>query len=552
MLRSLIFNIAFYGYTALACFFLMWSFVLPRRWALFAVMLYFKGIIPIERHIMKLDYRVSGYENIPQTGSYVIAMKHQSAYETLKLLPIFGNIAVVFKRSLAWIPFWGWYMLKTGMIPVDRGARGKAMSSLVEGARDVIAAGRPIVIFPQGTRVDVGVSPAEKPYKYGVIKIAETLKLPILPVALNSGVFWGRNAFRKRSGIVDFKILPPISSDQSSQAIMEQLQTVLEKESDILAANAAINAPIERRPRRVPAWVKIYVITILAVAVLWTAYWYSLAHALQNGIDRMLAQQDGTTKISSPFRPEIEGFPGAITLTWPSIHYESPQNIIDIGALEVRAVPLPAAPLIVNAAAGIRIQLPAQNQRVDFETLNIEARLPRIWQPKSQWAMHVKTLALSRGASQVEAKGDFYIPIDPSQPFAGNMNAVLAGYGDLAEYVVDLGLVDERSASMARGFMDAMAAAQGTPGRLTAPLNVKDDWVYVGPMRAFYLRPALPDSAPAAGNTIESIQATPTPAVRAPVEESGSTPPQNRPAGSGSSSPLDLNPQSGPSNLVPQ
>ncbi|HEY8963841.1 MAG TPA: 1-acyl-sn-glycerol-3-phosphate acyltransferase [Alphaproteobacteria bacterium] len=239
-LRSLIFNICFYGYTAIACFVLMWAFVLPRKAALFAVMLYFKGIIPIERYIMGIDYHLMGQENLPKDGRYILAMKHQSAYETLKLLPLFGKIAVVFKRELSWIPFWGWYMLKTGMIPIDRGARNAAMTSMIEGGRRVMDAGRPIVIFPQGTRTRLNETPADKPYKFGAIKLAQALQVPIVPVALNSGVFWGRKAFKKQSGIVDFKILPPISPDQTPQAMMEQLQTVLETESDLLVKNAKV------------------------------------------------------------------------------------------------------------------------------------------------------------------------------------------------------------------------------------------------------------------------------------------------------------------------
>ena len=239
-LRSIAFNIVFYGYTTIACLVLMWAFVLPQRLALFAVMLYFRGIIPIERYVMKLDYRVTGWDNLPQSGQYIIAMKHQSAYETLKLLPIFGNIAVIFKRELARIPFWGWYMLKTGMIPIDRGAKGVAMSSMMDGARRVVADHRPIVIFPQGTRTVVGASVADKPYKFGVARMAVELNIPVVPVAINSGVFWGRNEFLKRSGVVDFKILPPISPEIGAPAIMAQLQDVLERESDILVAHADV------------------------------------------------------------------------------------------------------------------------------------------------------------------------------------------------------------------------------------------------------------------------------------------------------------------------
>ena len=154
-LRSLIFNIAFYGWTTIACFGLLWMLLLPRRHMIAVVRWYLDTVGWLERTILGLDYEVRGRENLP-AGACIVAAKHQSAWETMKLHALFGDPAIVLKRELTWIPIWGWYARKARMIAVDRGARGKALSSMIENSRPVAAEGRPIVIFPQGTRTAPG------------------------------------------------------------------------------------------------------------------------------------------------------------------------------------------------------------------------------------------------------------------------------------------------------------------------------------------------------------------------------------------------------------
>jgi 1-acyl-sn-glycerol-3-phosphate acyltransferase len=238
-LRSLAFNICFFGYCFFASFFFVWVFALPRKKAWRALRLYFGGVAWIERVVLGLDYRVSGLENLPPSGTpYILAVKHYSAYETLKVPVIFDDVAIILKRELTWIPFWGWYPLKCGMIPVDRGRGGKALSSLIDGCRKAAAEGRPILIFPQGTRVLPQQSVVEKPYKIGIAKIATTLSLPIIPVALNSGAFWPKHSFYKRGGVVDFKILPAIPPSSSAPDTLRALEGVLERESAGLMRSA--------------------------------------------------------------------------------------------------------------------------------------------------------------------------------------------------------------------------------------------------------------------------------------------------------------------------
>lgn len=230
-LRSLLFNICFIIWTAISCLFLVWTFAIPRPLMVKCITWYFRGIEPLEKYILGLTYEVRGWENMPNTPC-IIAMKHQSAWETFKLFTIFGDVAIVLKRELMFIPFWGWYQAKSGAIPVNRAAKGKAMRGLMDSARKVIEQQkRSIVIFPQGTRIPVG---EKRPYRAGVFAMYESLNVPMVPVALNAGLFWPRNSFLKTPGKIIVDILPAIPAGLPRTEIAERLETTLEAASNRL------------------------------------------------------------------------------------------------------------------------------------------------------------------------------------------------------------------------------------------------------------------------------------------------------------------------------
>ena len=230
-IRSILFHICFYLATIILGTFFLWVMILPRDYA-WAVMYhgYFKTIALLEKYILGLTYEVEGQENIPKQGAYIIAMKHQSAYETMKLFHLFGDVRIIYKRQLSWIPIWGWYMMKMGMISVDRGAKG-AMQSLINNATPVIEQGKSIAIYPQGTRVSIHDTPETRPYKYGIMKLYGHFQVPILPVAMNSGKFWPRQSLWIKPGVVKFKILPTIPKSQNQQEAFQFLQEIIEVES---------------------------------------------------------------------------------------------------------------------------------------------------------------------------------------------------------------------------------------------------------------------------------------------------------------------------------
>ncbi len=234
LIRSLIFNILFFGWTILLAVFSIPSVVFGKSAVSYVLHTWLKSVYFLEKHILNLTYTLRGLENLPETP-YLVAMKHQSAWETMKLHIIFNDPAVVLKKELMDIPLWGHYAKLMEMIPVDRKRGSEAMTFMVKHAKQRVNDKRPIVIFPQGTRVGVG---QKKKYKYGVIRLYEELHIPIVPVALNSGVYWPRKALVIKPGTIIVDILPPIPSGQNPQDVLRKLEETIETSSDRLCQEA--------------------------------------------------------------------------------------------------------------------------------------------------------------------------------------------------------------------------------------------------------------------------------------------------------------------------
>ena len=146
-------------------------------------------------------------EGTPPRGACLVACKHQSMFETLEIIPMLDEPATVLKRELADIPLWGWVTRRYGVIPVDRQGGAAALRRMMRAAEAAIAEGRPIVIFPEGTRVPPGEAPPLQPGFAGLYRV---LKLPVVPVALDSGRLWPRGRFVKRPGVVTMRFQEPI------------------------------------------------------------------------------------------------------------------------------------------------------------------------------------------------------------------------------------------------------------------------------------------------------------------------------------------------------
>jgi len=231
-LRSIAFSIAFPLWTGICCIVLAFGPLLPRKGALQMALFWVRSVAWVERNVLGLDYRVIGRENLPAHGAFIVAAKHQSTFETTKLHLILNDPAIVLKKELLRIPIWGPYLRQTGMIPIDRSAGRRAVGTMLEASEKAKAEGRPIVIFPQGTRIPVGV---KRNYKAGVAALYDELKLPILPLALNSGLFWPKHGM-KHGGTVTFSFLPPIEPGLEPESALSLLEQRLETETDRLVA----------------------------------------------------------------------------------------------------------------------------------------------------------------------------------------------------------------------------------------------------------------------------------------------------------------------------
>jgi 1-acyl-sn-glycerol-3-phosphate acyltransferase len=211
----------------------LWTVLLPQK--LFDPLMrsFLKVVDSIERAIVGIRYEVLGRENLPP-GPFIIAAKHQSMWETIKLPVLFEGAAVVLKKELVDMPIWGVYARKSGMIPVDRSKGRSALTAMSKSAEKAVAEKRPIVIFPQGTRTAPG---ATESYKIGVGALYRDLGLPVVPMALNSGLFWPKKGLI-RGGKITVQLLPPIAPGLSLGDFMRTLETQLETASNHLAETA--------------------------------------------------------------------------------------------------------------------------------------------------------------------------------------------------------------------------------------------------------------------------------------------------------------------------
>lgn len=233
-LRSFFFNVGWYAGTTIIAIVGSPILLMPRRFVVAWSLFWIDFCLWWLRITCRLTHRVGGLENMP-AGPVIFACKHQSSWETLAFSRLFPGAATVMKRELVLIPVVGWAMARVGNIAVERGDGSKALRGLVKQARATLAEGRSILIFPEGTRVAVG---DERPYQVGTAALYRQLGVPVVPVALNSGLFWGRRKFIKRPGVIDVEILPAIPPGLSRDVFMTTLRERIEGATNRLVAAA--------------------------------------------------------------------------------------------------------------------------------------------------------------------------------------------------------------------------------------------------------------------------------------------------------------------------
>jgi 1-acyl-sn-glycerol-3-phosphate acyltransferase len=220
-IRSLLFALVFYGGTVPA---VLLSFPISlfgtkavRRWA----HLWARYHRLCARVLLGVRTRVEG---TPPRGACLVACKHQSMFETLEMVLMLDEPATVLKRELSDIPLFGWVTRRYGVIPIDRRGGATALRGMMRTAEAAIAESRPIVIFTEGTRVPPGETPPLQPGFAGLYRI---LKLPVVPVAVDSGRLWPRGRFVKRPGIVTMRFLEPIEAGLPRQEIEARVHAAI-------------------------------------------------------------------------------------------------------------------------------------------------------------------------------------------------------------------------------------------------------------------------------------------------------------------------------------
>jgi 1-acyl-sn-glycerol-3-phosphate acyltransferase len=203
-LRSVVFMIVFYAETLVAVVIALPVAVAGRR----ALIGYARGWVAFHawccRWLLGIRMRIEG--EVPQ-GALIVAAKHQAFWEPLDLLRILGSPGAVMKRQLADIPLWGWVARRYGAISVDRAGGAAALRRMMREAEAIVAQGRPVLIFPEGTRVLPGEQPPLQP---GFAGLYRRLNLPVVPVALDSGIVWPRRSFIKRPGVITVRFGAPV------------------------------------------------------------------------------------------------------------------------------------------------------------------------------------------------------------------------------------------------------------------------------------------------------------------------------------------------------
>jgi 1-acyl-sn-glycerol-3-phosphate acyltransferase len=229
-LRALAFYAAFFGVTALLGVAGLPLLAAPRGWVMRFGRFWAGCVLAFLKGIIGLDGEIRGLEHLP-AGPCIIAMKHQSAWDTLILPIVLDDFAVVIKRELLFVPFYGWYAARAGSIAIDRRGGAAALRRMVRAARRAAVPGRPVVIFPEGTRTAPG---HRLRYQPGVAALYQALHLPVVPAAVNSGFYWGRRSFVKRPGRIILAFLAPIAPGLPRAQLMDELEARIE------AATAAL------------------------------------------------------------------------------------------------------------------------------------------------------------------------------------------------------------------------------------------------------------------------------------------------------------------------
>lgn len=228
--RSAFFVAIFYLWSTAMALAMVPLLIAPRGWMMAAMRFWGRGVLALMRPICGIRVEFRGLENLPE-GAALVAAKHQCMFDTMGPFVKLSDACYVMKKELTRVPFYGWFCAKVGMIVVDREGQSKALRKLLTDGKAVLAAGRQLVIYPEGTRVAPGQTGNYHP---GIAALYRAEGLACVPLATNSGVHWPAHGFLRRPGTIVYEFLHPIAPGLPRAEFMALLEERLEKASRAL------------------------------------------------------------------------------------------------------------------------------------------------------------------------------------------------------------------------------------------------------------------------------------------------------------------------------
>lgn len=471
IIRSTIYNLCFYGLTAIACVLCLPTLVLPRKAFMTVVHAFVFCNHVLEKYILDLNFEVRGRENLPSSGSYIVASKHQSAYETTKLHILFNDPAIILKKELLKIPLWGWYLGKSDVIAIDRSTPKSAIESIQNGARRMQTQGRPVIIFPQGTRVSTNTTAKDRPYKIGVVRLQEATNLPIIPLAMNTGVFWPRNSWIKKPGTVIFEFLPPVNPGLPAADILAKLQKDIEDRSIALMNEAQIQLTVAKRKN----WLLPAILIVLAVGYI--ANWLIVARFVETGVTNAFAnfQRQTASRFLKQTPPSLSGFPGKMKLSLGPHSVLSPAGNGEFESFTAESWPLPYMPLTIEAGK-FSVKARYWNAAQEFDSLHAIIR------PHGKIYDITESEAVS-GAFKIRIAGriDLQDDLNPGIDLA----IELENYQPFIAGLAEKGIIRPQAAMIAGAGLKAFERN----GIAKVTLTKQGRSVYLGPIKIFEFPP---------------------------------------------------------------
>ncbi len=463
--RSTVFNLLFYMLTAVACVLCLPTLVLPRKYFMGVVHFFVHKVLFLEKYVLGLRYEVRGLKHLPKEGSYIVAAKHQSAYETLKLHILFKDPSVILKKQLLSIPLWGMYLKKSDPIAIDRSSPDAAIESIQDGARRMKELGRPIVIFPQGTRVRVDQSSKDKPYKVGVARIQEATNLPIIPMALNAGLFWPKNSWFKAPGVVIFEFLPPIEPGLERGKLLAKLENDTESATKSLM-NEAKEKQLNTKPSLKMAGVSALIIFLLGFG-LYSFIWFAAAEHIKK--EYVLVVQDLIDPAQAVQEPTIDGYPGRLNLSVVEETIVTDDGSVKVENFRAKAWPIPILPTTITTGP-IEVRNFKWKTPLHFDSLYVLLSY-------SRHTLNIRKSSLKQGDFIASVSGSADLKQEPFP--ALDLNVRLENHPSLLQALAVSDIIETRMALFMGAGLSSLANEDGI---VELPVHQKGDTVYAGPL----------------------------------------------------------------------